>query len=474
MAVTTEAELPQQSKTLWLKAVSAFQTHNYGYSIQLLQNIVQGYPHFFEGRKLLRRAEFAKNKGKKGMFGSFSSASISVMKVKPQIKKDPLAALAALEKLVEGDPLNIDVNLAIRDAALAADMPEFAQFTLETLCEAHPKDVKLLHELGRFYIDQSMAHKAVDVYNKILELNPTDMEASKLGRDASARASMTQGGWETADSYRDLIVDKEQAILLEQQSRVTKSGEMIDNQLADLLKQYEANNQNIDVVRRMAVLYEEKQDFENAIAFYEWGKQLTSGSDPIFERKVGDLRARITEHRTKELEAWLAEAGEEHPEAAGVAAELESLRQAQATQKLDEARARVDRNPTDLSLRLELGELLLATGQYKEAIPQLQQAQRNPSGRYKAMGALATCYVQNGMLDLAKDTLETAAGELKVMDDLKKGVVYQLGVVYENLGRESEAVDIFKQIYAADYGYRDVSERVERFYAKQRNDQAAG
>jgi len=468
MPVTTEAELPPQAKTSWLKAVSAYEMRNHGYAIQLLQNILQTNPAFLDGRKLLRRAEFEKAKGKKGLFGGLSTASISAMKAKSQIKKDPVAAMAALEKILEDAPMNTEANLALRDAAIAAGMPEVAQFTLESVHEANPKDVKLMHELGRFYIEHEHPHKAVEIYNKILAINPSDMDANKLGRDASARASMSQGGWETADSYRDLIKDKEQAISLEQQNRVTKSEDMIENQLYELGQQYEENPNNIDVVKRIAGLYEQKGELEQAVTWYEYAKEITSGSDPVFVRKAGELRSKMVDVKIKELHDWLQQAGDEHPESERVKGELEELRRSQAELKLAEAKARADRNPTDLSLRLELGELLLATGDYKEAIPQLQQARRNPAGRYKAMSALAQCYVQNGMLDIAQRTLEEASNELKTMDDLKKSVVYQLGQVYEQLERPEDALEAYKQIYEVDYGYRDVAERVEGYYSKEK------
>ena len=40
---------------------------------------------------------------------------------------------------------------------------------------------------------------------------------------------------------------------------------------------------------------------------------------------------------------------------------------------LDEAKRRVERNPTDLVLRYELGEKLMQAGQFTEAIPELQR-----------------------------------------------------------------------------------------------------
>jgi hypothetical protein len=68
------------------------------------------------------------------------------------------------------------------------------------------------------------------------------------------------------------------------------------------------------------------------------------------------------------------------------------------------------------------------------------------------------------MLDLAMKQLEEAARELGSMDAMKKDIVYQLGLVYEEMGDREKSLAAMKQIYEADYGYRDVAERVESSY----------
>ena len=50
------------------------------------------------------------------------------------------------------------------------------------------------------------------------------------------------------------------------------------------------------------------------------------------------------------------------------------------------------------------------------------------------------------------------------MDAVKKEIVYNLGLVYERMGNTAESVNCMKQIYEADYGYRDVATRVETSY----------
>src|SRR5205823_3115975 len=108
----------------------------------------------------------------------------------------------------------------LKEAAVAAGWPEIGVFALRTLLEEYPKDVKVLRELGRLYHDIGDSDQEVEIYNRITDIEPLDAEALRLGKDASARASMTTGGWTQAESYRDLIKDKELAVSLEQQSRM--------------------------------------------------------------------------------------------------------------------------------------------------------------------------------------------------------------------------------------------------------------
>jgi Flp pilus assembly protein TadD len=126
----------------------------------------------------------------------------------------------------------------------------------------------------------------------------------------------------------------------------------------------------------------------------------------------------------------------------------------------------VERNPTDLQLRFELGEHLLQAERFREAVPELQRARQNPNARIKAINLLGVCYRELGMLDLAAKQFEDAAREMVPMDAIKKEIVYNLGGVYERMGEREKSLQCLKQIYEADYGYKDVAERVERSYQK--------
>jgi hypothetical protein len=47
---------------------------------------------------------------------------------------------------------------------------------------------------------------------------------------------------------------------------------------------------------------------------------------------------------------------------------------------------------------------------------------------------------------------------------MKKEIVYNLGLVYERTSEREKSLLCIKQIYEADYGYKDVAARVENSY----------
>jgi tetratricopeptide (TPR) repeat protein len=69
------------------------------------------------------------------------------------------------------------------------------------------------------------------------------------------------------------------------------------------------------------------------------------------------------------------------------------------------------------------------------------------------------------MYDLAVSSLNDANGELFAMDNTKKEILFNLGLVYDKLGDKDKSLESFKEIYNADYDYRDVAKRVEESYS---------
>ena len=386
------------------------------------------------------------------------------MKAQREIKKAPQRAVEMIEKVLEEEPYNRQANLTLKEAAVAAGWPEIGVFALRTLLEENPRDVKLLHELGQLYHQTDQNEEEVEIYNRISEIDPLDAAALRLGKDASARASMSTGGWTQAESYRELIKDKDVAVSLEQQSRMQLTDEALEQQIAELQARQQAEPQNIDVARRLGALCEKKDDIEAATKWYQRAVDLTGGSDASLIRKVSDLKMRGAERDIAAHEEFLAGHQKKDSAHAKKTEELQAAKKKRAGILIEETKKQLERNPTDLQLRFELGEHLVSGQRFREAVPELQRARQNPNARLKAMNLLGVCYRELGMLDLAMKQFEDAANEILSMDAMKKEIVYNLGIVYEKMREREKSLNCMKQIYEADYGYKDVAERVESSY----------
>src|SRR5881275_788303 len=295
MAVKSEKELSDDQRAHWLKAVAAIELRNFGYAISLLQGILKQEPEFLTGRQLLRRTEVTRLKATKKKFFNVSTASVAVMRAQREMKKDAKRAVELIEKILEDEPYNKQANLALKEAAVAAGWLETAVFALQTLLEENARDTKLLHELARLYHALGESEREVEIYNRINAIDPGDAAAMRLGKDASARDSMKSGGWGAAESYRDLIKDKEAAVSLEQQSRMHLTGESLDQQIAEAYALHQVEPANVDLARRLGALNEQKEDFEAAIGWYQYAADLTKGADAGLVRKASDLKMKSLE-----------------------------------------------------------------------------------------------------------------------------------------------------------------------------------
>ena len=109
---------------------------------------------------------------------------------------------------------------------------------------------------------------------------------------------------------------------------------------------------------------------------------------------------------------------------------------------------------------------MVENGLYKEAVPELQQALRQPSVRHRALILLGQSYHRRNMLDLAAKQYASAASEIVAMDATKKDAIYSLGIALEEMGKKTESLEEFKKIYEIDSQYRDVADRVEAAYTQ--------
>lgn len=464
MPEKTINDLPRELRMLYTKGYEAFQRENFDYAIELFNQVLIKEPANVDVRQALRAAQSGKSGAKKGFFTrALSSASSSPLVAKGQLalRSNPQQAIQIAEQILASDANNSSAHKIVAEAAMTAEMPKTAVMSLEILHRNLPDDKEIAFQLADALVAAGEKTKAEQVLVIMRSTHQNDGEINQKLKDISARKSLDEGGYGALasgkGSYRDVLKDKAESVKLEQQNRQVQTGDGGD----DLLKDYEARvakePNNLKLLRNMAEIYVQKNDFDKAIFYYEKMSAIDGGNDSALQRTIADTRVKRFNHQLSQLDA----SAPDYPEkAAQIKAERDAF-------QLEECKARAERYPTDLLIRFELGVLYFNAGKIGEAMPELQKAKNNPSKRLAAMSYLAQCLAKRNMNDMAASTVQEALKEKPVFDAEKMELTYILGTLFEKMNKKEEAIEQFKLIYQVDMGYKDVAKKVDDYYNSQ-------
>ena len=348
-------------------------------------------------------------------------------------------------------------------AANAAKFPDIATFALQPIRQGAPDNLQNLHQLAIHYMGQGNPGEARKVYADIVKQDSSDMVAVKGEKDAAAQESMNNHDMENEYVvFRDRLRHKGEAEKLQKRELKGMTPEQLEERKDDLFKEYDERSQELPYARELAEVHEKLEDLDGAVQWYEWALSLSQG-DTALEKKLVLLKQRQSVMAIKALGEKVASATDPG-EKQELQEQLNALKAESAAKDIQEAQARVDANPTDKQYRFELGQALVSAARHKEAIPHLQQAKSNPSLAPRAKLLLGQCFMSNNMNDMSAGVLKEAIDEMQSMDDLKKELLYDYAGVLEKMEKKDEALDALKEIYNADYEYRDVAQRVESSY----------
>jgi tetratricopeptide (TPR) repeat protein len=470
MAEKKQNEISRDAKVLYDKGVEAAKRENTDYAITLFSQVLEKEPAFFDCRKALRIAQFRKaGTGGGGFFKKMLSgagSSPQIAKAKMVLGKNPAEAMAIAEQILNADPNNSSAHRIIVDAANALELPHTAVLSYETLAKNSPKDRDLAIDFAQALaaagdVSEGENNRGEKLLMDLLRDNPHDGDLNKALKNLSARKTMDQGGYSAVESgeasYRDLLKDKKEAASLEQASRIVKTEDTTERLIGEYESRLKTDPNNLKLVRSLAELYTQKKQFDRALEYYDRIKTSGMGNDPSLDTAIANTVGRRFDHQMSEINPFDADHAEK---VAVVQAEKQAF-------QLVECQKRVEKFPTDLAIRYEMGVLNFQAGKIGEAIQEFQKAQGNAHKRIAAMGYLAQCYAKRKMFDLAARTLQNAIKEKPAFDDEKKELTYNLGCVLESMGKKDEAIEQFKLIYELDISYKDVAAKVDAYYAGQ-------
>ena len=446
-------DLAQKAQNFTNRGRQALETGRYELAVDMLMEAVSAAPDILETRKLLRAAQIAnfKKNGKVG-FGAKLGYMMARQKILGLVKKGKgVEAMAEAEKLLCQNPLDADNIEAAVKAAEAAGKAEHAAISVEAAYECSNKDPSLLERVATYYTMAKRWDKVRDAYQKLSEMKPGDQRVMQLLKNAEAQATMNSGWTETVGKkggFQALIASKEQAAKLDAANKAVVTGDDAELLIQEKLKQIEAEPKNMNARRALARIYIQGKRFYEAIDVLQQAIEVSGTMDPELDRMLSQTKV---QYYDQQIEALRANGQEDD----AVALEGEKNQFV-----FDDLAARVERYPNDLHLRFELGKQYFTYGYYDDALTHLQLAQKSPKDRLWALYYLAMCFLAQDQVDMGVMQLETARDAIPTMDDLKKKVVYQLGLCAEASGDLEKAYQYYKDVYSSDVGFEDLSERM--------------
>ena len=460
MAEKSKGQIPRLVREQYEKGMTAFERKNFEYAIAIFNQVLAQEPAFFDCRQALRVCQHKQSGGGSTFFRKMlSGAGSSPLLAKAQVLKDPLDVIKTVEQVLNSDPNSTAAHKMLAEAALNAELPKTAVLSLEIVTKNSPKDEEAQKNLARAYSAAGQGEKAEMVMAELMRQHPGDLRLADELKDISARKTLAEGGYEAlADgkgSYRDILKDKSKAEALEQESRQVKTEDVAQRQIAKLEAELVQQPNDLKKLRTVAELYTTQKNYEKALETYSRIVAQEGAADSSLQKTIGETTL-------KKRDADMAKLDPQAPDYAEKMAQLQSERD---NYLLSETKTRADRYPeNDLGIRFELAELLFKTGRFAEAAPEFQKAMQNPHKRLRAMAYLGQCHAARGMNDMAARQLQNALREKPVFDDEKKEMTYALAAIYEKMGKQTEADNLYKEIYEVDMSYKDVSTKVEASY----------
>jgi tetratricopeptide (TPR) repeat protein len=465
MSEKTINEVSREARTLFTKATEAAQRDNLDYAIALFNQLLEREPAFFDCRKALRQAQFQKagtggtSFFKKMLSGAGSSPQVG--RAQLMLRNNPAGAMVIAENILNGDPNSSAAHRILVEAATTLELPRTAVLSYETLAKNSPRDKQLIIEYAQAVSAIGEGTRAEQLLLDLLQEFRNDNDLNQALKNLSARKTLDEGGYGALEggegSYRDILKNKEEAVALEQENRVQKTEDVTANLIAEYEGRLQSEPNNLKLIRDLAELHTQKNQFDQALAYYDRIKRSEQGNDASLDQAIANTILRRFDLQISEV----------NPFAPNHAELVAALRAEKTNFQLTEAQKRAERFPTDMAIRFDLGVLYFQAGKTNEAIAEFQKAQNNPHKRLSALNHLAQCFAKKKIYDMAARTFQRALEEKQVFDDEKKDLIYNLGCVLEAMGKKTEAIDQFKIIYESDMGYRDVAAKVDAFYAAQ-------
>jgi tetratricopeptide (TPR) repeat protein len=448
----------EEAKVFFEKAWKVAETKNYDYAIEMYLDGLRRAPDALEEGHLplvelgLQRRAVG---GKKPTM---------VERVKRLRGKTPLEQMLNAEYLFTKDPDHLPYAEAMLKAAIDGGFSKTAHWIANLIFQTNnaieKPSLQTYLMLKDAYITLEQFDKAVAACQRALRMKPDDKELTDEFKNLSAELTMSKGKYDVDGDFRQSIRDRETQARLYSQDRVVKTQDYRVTAVEEARKAY-AQDPDIpkhvfDLAETLADMQQDESENE-AIGLLENAYQ--GHKDFRYKDRAGVLRIKQIKRKLRLARRQL----ETRPTDAQAKNTVQQLVDALNRTELEHYRLCMENYPTDLTAKYEYGLRLMRNKQYNEAIPLFQEAQKDPRRRIQAMDKVGYCFFMKGWYSDAVDVFTRAIDSYEIKDDATaKELRYNLARAYEEQKDRQKALEFYRRIAQLDFGYKDVSNRVDQ------------
>jgi tetratricopeptide (TPR) repeat protein len=380
-----------------------------------------------------------------------------------QKKRKHAEALETVSTLLLKEPEHLDLLTVQAQLAAAGGFPESAIAICESILSMVPAYVPALRQLGNLYHEKKDIGRAQQCFNRILQVDRNDIEASRAMKNLAAERTMESGVEKaaTTGNYREGLKDVKTSEKLEAQTRVLKTTDEVEQAIGFKKEEISKKPEDWRLWRDLGDLHARLKAWTEAEEAYRKAIALEP-VNPTLKMSLGNLALK----RFDEQIAAQREALKANPADAASKAKLAQAEKEKLAFSLEEFARRARDLPTDPNVRYDYGEALYRSGKVREAISEFQFSVKDPKRQIPSLLRLGECFKRENQFDLSAKQYERAVENLTSMNETKKMALYALGDVYEKQLRFPEAKKVWDELYEADINFRDITKRLDALNAK--------
>lgn len=453
----------------WAKGSEAMSKENWDFAIEMFGQCAKLVPENLMYRQTLRGCETRKygNNGKGARMSGMKLMSIRGQVKKARLKEDWQAVDHSAEEGLKLNPWDAQLNFDLGDACQTRGFDEVAAFCYRKAVEADPENMDFRRTLALLLEERGEYKEAIQQWQRIYKADPDDGEARSKITQLEARSVMDRGGYEKADSTKDVQEQQEEHIqsaydLYRPTSRQEAPQEADGPGMsveADLQRAIRKDPAVVENYLKLGNYYKRQKKLKEAAATLEQALEASGGDHNVREQLEDVQLAQMRENLEIARQRAAKNADDETAKK-----NINDLRRELVLREIEVLTKRVERHPKESALKFELARRFMQEQKFQQAIPLLQQAKADVRLEVDVAVSLGECFLKVKNLKLARRQFEQAlekADPHEKVDAFKKAHYY-MGLLCEKGGEKDEAERHYNEILGVDYEYQDVLKRLER------------